>query len=90
LNGLGRGDLARGDDSRASQSRLPGHGVGGEPAGLMDVPVGGEHRQRVPCHPHGDPVLLREVGGGQGVAVLVLAGFDLGAQDTGELDVLGE
>ena len=39
----------------------------------------------MPCHPYGDPILLREVGGGQGVAVLVLAGFDLGAQDAGEL-----
>jgi len=39
--------------------------------------------------PHGDPVLLGQADGGNGIAVHVLAGLDLGAQDTGELDVLG-
>jgi hypothetical protein len=34
-------------------------------------------------------VLVDEVGGRDGVAVLVVAGLDLATEDAGELDVLG-
>ena len=55
----------------------------------MDVAVGGEHCQRVLHHPHGNAVVMCQVGSGQGIAVVVLAGLDLAAQDAGEFDVLG-
>jgi hypothetical protein len=55
----------------------------------MDVPVRGEHGERVRCHPRGYVVICCQAGDGQVVTVLIVAGLYLVAEDAGELDVLG-
>jgi len=66
----------------------PSHLVGLEVAWEIDVPVRGEHRERVPYDPDRHAVFVRQIGGWQDVPGLVLAGLDLAAKYAREFDVL--
>ena len=79
-----------GDDARPLRNRLPCHLVRGELAGAVDVPVSGEHRQRVAGHRDGDLVLPGKIGSGQAGPVLLLAGHDLVGETRASLTYWGE